>query len=312
MTEMGPIEAQENVHASPRGAVAGTATIGPSGPTEPGQRTTALRLARLHLRLGSFGLARAELEALAGSGELDEAALLDLAEIRWRTGDLPGAGEAAAAAISAGDESVLAVVIAAEAAAASARPAEARRLAGQALARTDEPLDLVFAGMPRSTIWPHDVVERETGETTAEEPSTGRQARLAGPAVMPGTGHGARVRATVAGSASVAEGSPTSLVGEGFDPASVLASARSDLAEGRLERAAAGLALVLRVAPDRSDDVLAVLDASGDDAAAGRDVSPAIAIVRADALVELGRATDARAAYATAVRALRAEDRPSD
>ncbi|MFN8631135.1 MAG: hypothetical protein U0838_12715 [Chloroflexota bacterium] len=41
-------------------------------------------------------LARAELEALAGRGRLDDAALLDLAEVRWRTGDLGGAGDAAA------------------------------------------------------------------------------------------------------------------------------------------------------------------------------------------------------------------------
>ena len=39
--------------------------------------------------------ARAELESLAGHGMLDDEALLDLAEVRWRTGDLAGAGEAA-------------------------------------------------------------------------------------------------------------------------------------------------------------------------------------------------------------------------
>jgi len=123
--------------ARPSGPTGGAATptIGPSGPTEPERRAVALRLARLHLRLGSLGLARAELEALAGSGELDEPALLDLAEVRWRTGDLPGAGEAANAALSTGDESVLALVVAAEAAAAASRPAEARRLAGRALER---------------------------------------------------------------------------------------------------------------------------------------------------------------------------------
>lgn len=277
-----------------------TATIGPSGPTEPAQRATALRLARLHLRLGSLGLARAELEALAGSGELDEAALLDLAEIRWRTGDLPGAGEAAAAAISAGDESVLAIVIAAEAAAASARPAEARRLAGQALAATDEPLDRIFAGMPKSGIWPHDVVEREA---VAIETA---------PHTEPASGPGGRVRPTIStGVQSGEQGPPTSLVGEGFDPAAVLVAARTNLARGQWDRATSGLALVLRFAPERADEVLAAVDeaASADDDPP--DVPPAVEIVRADALVELGRATEARAAYAAALRRLGAADEGS-
>src|SRR6476661_3109975 len=54
-----------------------------------------LVLARLHLRLGSLALARAELETLAGQDALDEDGLVDLAEARWRTGDIAGAGEAA-------------------------------------------------------------------------------------------------------------------------------------------------------------------------------------------------------------------------
>jgi hypothetical protein len=70
--------------------------------TEHGRAETSIRdpdlaLARIHLRLGSLGLARAELEALAGRDALDIDGLLDLAEARWRTGDLPGAGDAAQA-----------------------------------------------------------------------------------------------------------------------------------------------------------------------------------------------------------------------
>ena len=34
---------------------------------------------------------------MAGDGALDDEAIIDLAEVRWRTGDLAGAGEAAAA-----------------------------------------------------------------------------------------------------------------------------------------------------------------------------------------------------------------------
>ncbi len=52
------------------------------------ERGADLRLARLHVRGGAYALARAELEALAGSDGLDRDGILDLAEVRWRTGDL--------------------------------------------------------------------------------------------------------------------------------------------------------------------------------------------------------------------------------
>src|SRR5215204_5746252 len=101
-------------------------------PAEAG-RPLPLRLATLHLRMGSFSLARAELESLAGRGMLDDAALLDLAEVRWRTGDLAGAGEAANALLTRGRGDALALVIAAESVSAQGRPGEARRLAARAL-----------------------------------------------------------------------------------------------------------------------------------------------------------------------------------
>ena len=120
------------------------------------QRVPGLRLARVHLRMGSLVLARAELEAYAGRGELDDEAILDLAEARWRTGDLAGAGEVATAAIQGGSADPLALIIAAEAVAALGRPGEARRLAGRALESVHGSLDPLFAGMPRSLIWPTD------------------------------------------------------------------------------------------------------------------------------------------------------------
>lgn len=120
------------------------------------ERPAGLRLARVHLRMGSLVLARAELEAFAGRGELDDDAIIDLAEARWRTGDLAGAGEVASAAIAAGHADPLALVIAAEAMAALGRPGEARRLAGRALEAVRGSLDPLFAGMPRSLIWPMD------------------------------------------------------------------------------------------------------------------------------------------------------------
>jgi hypothetical protein len=97
-----------------------------------------LRLAHVHLRMGALELARAELESFAGRGSLDPQALLDLAEVRWRTGDLPGAGVAASAYLGTDDSGTLALVIAAEAAAAVGHPGDARRLAQEALERLEE------------------------------------------------------------------------------------------------------------------------------------------------------------------------------
>src|SRR4029453_9025266 len=120
------------------------------------ERSPDLILPWLHLRLGSLSLARAELETLAGKDMLDAEGVLDLAEVRWRTGDLTGAGEAAALVIDDDEGPILALVVAAEAAAARGRPTEARRLAAKALAAADGSIDAIFAGMPRSPAWPPD------------------------------------------------------------------------------------------------------------------------------------------------------------
>ena len=144
--------------ASPEDATRSADRAEPAG-GDGADRPAALRLARLHLRMGSLPLARAELESLAGRAMLDEDALLDLAEVRWRTGDLAGGGRRANALLARGRRDVLALVIAAESVSAQGRPGEARRLAGGALAAAEGPLETLFAGMPRSMIWP------------AEEPS---------------------------------------------------------------------------------------------------------------------------------------------
>ncbi len=125
----------------------------------PRARTLELVLAHAHLRLGSLALARVELETMAGMGRLDLDGLVDLAEVRWRTGDLLGAGEAASAALRDDEGPVVVLVIAAEAAAALGRPTEARRLATLAMAKAPGSIDLIFAGMPRSGVWPGDAAE---------------------------------------------------------------------------------------------------------------------------------------------------------
>jgi tetratricopeptide (TPR) repeat protein len=112
-----------------------------------------IRLARIHLKTGAFVMARAELEALVARDKLDTPAHLDLAEVRWRTGDLHGAGEAASAYMAAGGDDALGYVIAAEACAMANRHGEARRYAEQALQRHLSELDPIFAGIPRKATW---------------------------------------------------------------------------------------------------------------------------------------------------------------
>lgn len=112
------------------------------------------RLATLHLRLGAFMLARAELERLAGRGELEPAGLADLAEARWRSGRLESAAAAATDHFAAGGTRPIARVIAAEAAAAAGRPAESRVHVDAIGAVQATALEQLFAGMPRRAFWP--------------------------------------------------------------------------------------------------------------------------------------------------------------
>jgi hypothetical protein len=115
-----------------------------------------VRLARVHLRTGALTLARVELEKLAGLKVLDAPSMLDLAEARWRTGDLAGAGVAAEAYLAGGGGEPLGFVIAAEAASLAGRPAEARRYGGRALERSHVGLDAYFAGITRHLTWPRE------------------------------------------------------------------------------------------------------------------------------------------------------------
>jgi hypothetical protein len=166
---------------------------------EAPERPTSLRLARAHLRLGSVALARAELEALSAHGLLDDDALLDLAEARWRTGDLPGAGVAAISLVDRGRDDAIALVIAAEAIAGAGRPTLARRLATRATdASSAEQLATLFAGMPRSSIWPAEA-------DAAAEPDDATGVGVAG-AGVPSSAPAAAIDAYAGGRAALAAG----------------------------------------------------------------------------------------------------------
>lgn len=272
------------------------------------QRAHDLVLARVHLRLGSLSLARAELETLAGRDMLDAEGVVDLAEVRWRTGDITGAGEAAAVVLDDDDGPVLALIVAAEAAAARGRPTEARRLAAKALAAANGSIDAIFAGMPRSPAWPPDPAAPPPAPTTmfdtpraesgraanADRRRTARESTAPSPpkdAAEDGgiglwdEGLAAEAEAEAEAQAEVDASLPTGL--EALD------EGRASLEAGDVTNAALQLALVLRVAPALAP---AVLDLIGD------RHDPALALLRGDAYRLVGREIDARRAYADAAR----------
>ncbi len=257
------VDSSESAAAEPATGAAHAGTADDDADLVTEARATALYLARIHLRMGSLALARAELESFAGSGTLDEVALLDLAEARWRTGDLAGAGEAADAAIGRGVDDPLAFVIAAEAVAALGRPARARGLASRAVSGLDGSLDALFAGMPRSTIWPPDPdpVPVPSGATAVlvskKRAAHGRDEPQSGPA-----------------SAAAAE---------------AFAGGRAALARGDVGTAALRLGVAIRLEPAFAEGVL---DALGE-----RSSEPALALVAGDALRLLGREHEALAAF---------------
>jgi hypothetical protein len=277
----------------------------PPPATAPG-RAADLVLAGVHLRMGSYALARAELETLAGRDALDTGGILDLAEARWRTGDTEGAGEAAALLLDDEDGPLVALIVAAEAAAARGRPTEARRLAAKALAAANGTIDRIFAGMPRSQAWPPDPAAPPPSPTTMFDPPHGTTPRTVRQVK--------RAATRAAAPSSESRPAPAPILVEPADAADTMglwgddaAHESADLAlpsatdaldrgataleAGDLDGAAIQLALVLRLSSPLAP---AVLDLIGDRPEA------ALAFVRGDAFRLVGREIDARRAYARA------------
>jgi len=240
--------------------------------------TTARRMARLHLRMGLLVLARAELEALAGRDGLDDEALTDLAEARWRTGDLAGAGVTAGLLAERGSVSPTVLAIAAEAVAAEGRPGEARRLATRALDAADGPLSALFAGMPRHAIWPDGADDASTPaavdrpeEATGAGDAAGHPARVSHAGLMPSGGPASPERIPSPGAAEA------------------YAGGRAALAAGDPHRAALRLGVALRLDPAFAAQVL--------DAIEDRASEPELALLAGDSLRILGREREALAAF---------------
>ena len=268
-------------------------------------RPVDLSLARAHLRLGAFALARVELEILARAGGLDSEGWVDLAEVRWRTGDLGAAGDAATRALAAIDDAPIALVIAAEASAALGRPNEARRLANRAMERVGGSIDAIFAGMPRSAIWPADAAEPSpTAPTLFHQEPIPPPTRRAGDAddvavsalrahrPGPATGGGGPAARPPLGpgfwdAASAGEAATPDLP----DPVEELEAARHALVAGSLDEASLRFALVLRLAPQLAPAVLEATEGSS---------GPGLSVVRGDAFRLVGLESEARRAYAMA------------
>jgi tetratricopeptide (TPR) repeat protein len=254
------------------------------------------RLAALHLRLGCLSLARAELEELLRRGGLGEAGLADLAEARWRSGDLDVAAGAAAEHLAAGGSRPVALAIAAEAAAAAGDPVEARAHV-EALEGVDAAaLESLFAGMPRRAPWsaaPRSTPGPPEAQTAPARPHRGRRA--------------GRTAAGWSAGPSVAGGARSGIRGLPPESADELSRARQELSSGIPGEAARGvarLALVLHLDPVLAPAVLEVLKPRRD---------PAALLVRGDAYRLLGRHLEAEAAFHAAGQALDALDagRPS-
>lgn len=284
------------------------------------RRSTDLTLARLHLRTGSLALARAEFETLAGRGGLDDDALVDLADVRWRTGDLANAGVAATTVLDRGIEAPVAMIIAAESAFARGRPGEARRMATRAMSAAGGTLDALFGGMPRSAVWPPDPAEpapaaatlfgedegdatgptseivedrrREERRRSVSGPVPATAAAIAAQAVDPAAPGLWDADADARAEAAAAAERPAAR------PAAMLDAGLQALATGDVDRAATLLGVAVRIGPHLAPTILdATMDAD----------APALLLVRGDALRAIGHDADATTVYAAAATALGAD-----
>ncbi len=247
----------------------------------------------MHLAMGSLSLARAELESLAARDALDGPGMRDLAEVRWRTGDLALAGEAADRLLKEADDDPLTLVIAAEAVAAAGRPAEARRLASRAVEVGGDALEALFRGIPRSAIWPESIGPQLGPGARPEPPATG----LAGASAPPEDRTLEPSAPPVPGEPAAPEPrsappTPAAAAAAPGQAASALAAGRAALDEGDAPVAALRLAVALRLDAATAD---AVSEAIG-----SRAAEPVLALVLGDALRLLGREPEAQASFEVA------------
>jgi hypothetical protein len=281
---------------------------------EAPSRGADLVLAGLHLRMGSLSLARAELETLAGIGALDVPGAVDLAEARWRTGDLVGAGVVAGEVLAGGHEAVVVLVIAAEAASELGRPSEARRIAGRALTLADGPIDPFFAGMPRSAVWPADPAEPVPSPATLFPPDRSAHPGDDDVPADDATADDDDVLHLHPGplpddpglwdqtEPDLAPVRPAWHLPPPTDAAELLGAGQRAIASGDLAAAAVALGLVVRLSPSLAPAVLDLIGETDD---------PGLQLVRGDAFRAVGHEIGAMQSYGAALAASRAPTEPS-
>ena len=280
------------------------------------ERLADARLARVHLRGGLLALARATLERMAGDGTLDRDAMADLAEVRWRSGDLEGAAEAARAHQASGGDEPLAALILAEELAASGADDEAERAARAVHDRVDGGLDLLFALEPRASVWP----PADDGWMDVDAPAPGRWGLLVGGSEVakpsPDTWHLAPITLSVhdqvtavplgrGGLGQPAGGTSTSaVVVSGRLAGEELERVDRSLAAGEVGTAAQRLAVLLRLDPALAPIILSSADRAASVAEVDSIHLASVHVVRGDAYRLLGRDNEAAAAYQQAHAAL--------
>jgi hypothetical protein len=285
------------------------------------ERSADARLARLHLRGGLLPLARAALEQMAGAGTLDVPAMADLAEARWRSGDLEGAAEAARAHQASGGAEPMAALILAEDLLRVGQVDDARRYAEYVLARTGGAADQLFAQEPRGEAWP----EADEGWMPQDASAPGHWALLVGGSeVASPTPMSWLPAALTPLSEQLPEGSPGDEAPEGRGGVASVAGPTSTTAvvlTGRLAgqeleqvdrsidagdvRGATGrLAVLLRLDPALAAIILSTADRVPGDRSVGPADLAALHLLRGDAYRVLGRDNEAAAAYRRAHQAL--------
>ncbi|MEA2622256.1 MAG: hypothetical protein QOH61_1166 [Chloroflexota bacterium] len=306
-------------------------------------RSTDARLARLHLRGGLLSLARAELEQMAGAGTLDREALADLAEARWRSGDLEGAAESAQAHLANGGSDPLAHLICAEALDRHGHLIDARGHSSQVLELLGLGVDRLFAGEPRSTAWPaadgpqmfmdsNEPGRRGllVGGAETADPASVRWEPAPGPEPLPerpgsaGMQGGRLGRAGVAGwgrQPAVPSGRPIGLgapVGPGASMRELLDAGRAAGLElegverlverGELDQVADRLALLLRMDRALAPVILSLADRVVASSSRAEARLVPLHMLRGDIYRGLGRDVEASAAYQEAMRAVSARE----
>jgi len=318
----------------------------PSGPEKAAEngngsspRSADARLARLHLRGGLIALARAELEHMAGAGTLDREALVDLAEARWRSGDVDGAAEAAEAHLAAGGREPIAHVIAAEALDRRGHMIDARGHSALVMERLGRGVERLFAGESRSSAWPSEnpgVMDNHAsdpgrwgllvGGIEVADPNTQTWVLIEPPHAMhdgqqgvgaPRNGKSFAARAgappgpvlltPVGPGASLSE-----LVDAGRAEGLELEVVEGQIARGELAGVPERLALLLRMDRALAPIILSLADKVIATRAPDASSLSALHVLRGDVYRSLGREADATAAFQEAMRALGGRPTPEE